>query len=90
LTINWEALVALCALLSLVSMALAVYVRMMLSSALLDFEHRFFERLNGKYIKSELCVTKHDAIERRLEQLEEVQRPGIRRAGPSGGMATRG
>jgi hypothetical protein len=73
LTITWEALVALCALITLLCGALALYVRMALSASLLEFEHRFFERLNGRYIKAELCEARHRETERRLTKVEEVQ-----------------
>ena len=70
MTITWEAVVALCAFTSIVVGALFAVTRMIVSSALLEFEHRFFERLNGRYIKAELCVERHQESERRLAVLE--------------------
>ncbi len=67
MTITWEGLAALCAFVALIGAGLFGAMKMMLNAALLDFEHRFFERLNGRYVKTELCVALHREIDRRLE-----------------------
>ena len=76
MTVTWEGLGALCALIALVAAGFAIYVKLTVAQSLLDFEHRFFERLNGRYIKAELCTTMHREIDRRLAHIERVEGDG--------------
>jgi len=74
MTITWEALIAICAALTVVAGGMAAYVNYAVRSALLNFESRFFERLNGRYIRREVCEERHGAcrneIDRRLVTIE--------------------
>lgn len=72
--ITWEAAGVLAAIVVVLSGFVAWYVRAVVTSALAAFEMRFFVRLNGTYVRKEVCEAVHGALaegtERRLVALE--------------------
>ena len=75
MTITSESLIAMAAIVGLLSTGLGVYVHYAVRAALLAFESRFFERLNGRYIRREVCEERHGAcraeLGRRLMAIED-------------------
>jgi hypothetical protein len=67
LTITWETVVGSVAVLGVVCGANAMYVNYSISRAV----DNLFLRLNGRYVRSELCTERHADHGRRLDCLEE-------------------
>ena len=72
MTITWEALAALCAFIALLAAAIIGSARLMITSAVAEFENRFFEKLNFRYPNMDRCDARHVEIARRLDKLEET------------------
>jgi hypothetical protein len=65
--ITWEAVLGICAVVGLICGANALYVQYAIRAAVDDL----FVRLNGRYVRAELCIERHSEHSRRLAALEE-------------------
>lgn len=75
LTFAWEAVTAICAVLGVIGVGLALYVQKVVKEAVNDA----VVRINGTYMRTEKCTLVHDNtlirftdLERRVERLEET------------------
>ena len=70
-TLTWEAAVGIVVIFGAMFGALARYTHSVVHTALVEFENRLLERLNGgRYVKPPECAIRHQEIDRRLDVLE--------------------
>jgi hypothetical protein len=70
MTITWEGLIALVAA-GTALCGLSIFVNKLMISAALDrFEVKLFERMNGRYMRSEMCFVLHKETSERVTKLE--------------------
>ncbi len=67
MTLTWEAITGLCAVLALICALNGLYVQYAIRRAIDDL----FVRLNGRYVGSTVCVERHGEHARRLDALED-------------------
>jgi len=67
MSIQWEAITAITAVMALVGMLLAIYVRKVVREEI----SALLLTLNGIYVRTPLCQSHHADMERRIERLED-------------------
>lgn len=63
----WSAMAGASAVMGLLATGGALYVRYVVRQALAEF----LDKLNGRYVRAELCVERHSESSRRLTVLED-------------------